>query len=307
MSIEYLQPLERGWARASRMLFRPLDPVTWLVLGFAAWLAGLGRDLGAAFGIRGDGDALRRLPLEMPPHWVDRRHVLDHLWTLPLVVIALMVGLAVVVVFLWLSSRAKLVFLDNVVRQEAAILEPWGRLRELGNSLFLWRLGFAAATTAVGVLAVGAVLGPAVVGSLSDGLEALSFAGMFVGVGLMVVLGMAVAMVLLLLDSFVVPIMYRFNLPATAAWKALLPWLKAQPGAFLLYALLLLAISVVVWIGYSIVCILTCCVAALPYVGTVLLLPVWVTYRAFSVEFLAQLHPDFELLQRRTPQETGDA
>ncbi len=303
MTIEYLRPLERGWERASRILFRPLDPVRWLVIGFAAWLAGLGRDMGCAFGARSDGDSFRRLPLEAPPHWFNRGEVIDHLWTLPFVVIALMVALALVVLVLWLSSRAKLVFLDNVVREEAVIVEPWGRLRELGNSLFLWRLGFAAATLLVLLVALGLTFGPMVVGAFDDGLRALSFAGMLFGGGLLLVFGVAVALVLLLLDSFVVPIMYRFNLSATAAWKALLPWLKARPGAFLLYALLLLALSIVVAIGYTIVCVLTCCVAALPYVGTVLLLPLWIDYRAFSVEFLAQLHPDFDLFRRCAPAE----
>lgn len=303
MTIEYLRPLERGWERASRMLFRPLDPVRWLVLGFAAWLAGLGWDMGGAFGARGDGDALRRLPLEAPPRWFDRRELLDHLWTLPFIAIGLMVLLAIAVLVFWLSSRAKFVFLDNVVHEEAAFAEPWGRLRELGNSLFLWRLGFAAATLMVMLVALGATVGPLLVGAIDDGLRALSFAGMFFGGSVLLVFGAAVAMVLLLLDSFVVPIMYRFNLPATAAWKALLPWLRARPGAFLLYALLLLALSIVVAFGYTIVCVLTCCLAALPYVGTVVLLPLWIGYRAFSVEFLAQLHPDFDLFRRAAPSE----
>jgi len=33
----------------------------------------------------------------------------------------------------------------------------------------------------------------------------------------------------------------------------------------------------------------------LPYVGTVILLPFYVTYRLFSVEFLAQFDPGFDL------------
>ncbi len=40
---------------------------------------------------------------------------------------------------------------------------------------------------------------------------------------------------------------------------------------------------------------LTCCIVALPYVGTVILLPLYVTYRLFSVEFLAQFDPGFDL------------
>ena len=42
MQIRYLQPLSRAWDRTVAILFRPFEPVTWLVLAFAAWLAGLG-------------------------------------------------------------------------------------------------------------------------------------------------------------------------------------------------------------------------------------------------------------------------
>ncbi len=42
-------------------------------------------------------------------------------------------------------------------------------------------------------------------------------------------------------------------------------------------------------------CLLTCCIVAFPYVGTVILLPILVTYRLFSVEFLAQFDPGFDL------------
>ena len=50
-------------------------------------------------------------------------------------------------------------------------------------------------------------------------------------------------------------------------------------------------------IFFSVFCMMTCCLAALPYLGTVLLLPVWVAYRLLSVEFLAQFHADFDLFR----------
>ena len=48
-------------------------------------------------------------------------------------------------------------------------------------------------------------------------------------------------------------------------------------------------------IVFAIACLLTCCVLALPYIGTVLLLPIIVTYRILSLEFLAQFDPGFDL------------
>ena len=63
----------------------------------------------------------------------------------------------------------------------------------------------------------------------------------------------------------------------------------------MVYGLFVLMLTLIYAIFFSVFCLMTCCMAALPYIGTVLLLPVWVTYRLLSVEFLAQFHRDFDL------------
>jgi len=48
-----------------------------------------------------------------------------------------------------------------------------------------------------------------------------------------------------------------------------------------------------------IVVLMTCCIAgcfmAIPYLGTVLLLPVLIFYRAYSLHFLAQFGPEYDV------------
>jgi hypothetical protein len=52
--------------------------------------------------------------------------------------------------------------------------------------------------------------------------------------------------------------------------------------------------------------VLTCCIVGLPYVGTVILLPLYVTYRIFSLEFLAQFDPEFDVFTpAKLPAETA--
>jgi hypothetical protein len=41
MSVQYVPPLLRAWARAKRMLFSPFRLQTWFVLGFASFLSDL--------------------------------------------------------------------------------------------------------------------------------------------------------------------------------------------------------------------------------------------------------------------------
>lgn len=294
MRIAYIEPLSRAWARARVILWQPFDLAKWLLLAFAAWLAGLATDTGGAAAWRADSGG-------GPGGW---RH-LDHVWErlvdnavwLPLVALAVMVGIGVAVLVLWVSSRAKFIFLDNLVRNRGDIVDPWQRHESLGNSLFLFRLCFSLACAAAALLLVFAFLAPAAGFSVHDALAGLSVAAGFFAVVALIVVGAAAGLVALLTEAFVIPIMYRYEMRVLDAWQALLPWLRAEPVAFVLYALFVLLLSVMFAVFYSIFCAVTCCVAALPYVGTVLLLPVWVTYRLFSVEFLAQLHPDFDLFR----------
>lgn len=294
MGVSYVEPLSRAIDRARLILFQPFELAKWLVMGFAAWLAGL-----ASGGFGGVG-TFDRDQIEDPGRAfhelgdsVDR--LAGQLMVVPLVLLIVTLLLALALAVLWLSSRAKLVFLDNVVNNRAAIVEPWQRLRRLGNSLFLWRLGFAVVCLVGFGLVVLAVLLPAATLSVGDALQALSFAAIFLAVLTVAVMAVIAAFVALLLENFVIPIMYRFDMTTTEAWRAFLPWLRARGGWFVVYGLFVLLLALPLMVAFAVVVCCTCCVASLPYVGTVILLPLWVTYRAFGPEFLAQFDPSFEL------------
>lgn len=306
MEIRYLDPLQRAWDRMTAMLFAPFDLGRWLVLAFALWLARLasGGGGGGGFNYGGGGNhsSAEDLARGASRFW---EQLVEHAVWLPLILLAVGLLLALLLLALWISSRGKLIFLDNVVRGRAAIVEPWGRLGRLGNSLFLWRLGFGVAAFLVIALVALAVLWPAVAAAHSDLVDALSFAAIAILVLFILLFAVVVSLVSLFLDSFIVPIMYRFDLTATQAWRHFLPWLSAHPLHFGLYALFMLVLLLVFaacWLLACFVACLTCCVAMLllvpllgSYILSVVLLPLWVTYRAFSVEFLAQFDPSFDL------------
>ena len=139
---------------------------------------------------------------------------------------------------------------------------------------------------------------PAATLSFSDALSGLSYAAMVFGVILMICFGLVAAFVALMLEAFVIPIMYKFDIKATEAWRFFLPWLKTRPWQFVLYAVFVVALVFACLFAFALACVLSCftlCIAGLPYVGTVILLPFYVTYRLFSVEFLAQFDPGFDL------------
>jgi len=298
MTIQYLEPLRRALDRASAMLFHPFDLGKWIVLGFTCWLALLGRGgaPGAGFWWHlGDRQAEATA-------WAGASSFAaeDWLWV---PVVGWVVGcivlfvLALLVVFLWLGSRGELLFLDNVVHDRWVVAEPWRRLARLGNSLFLWRLGFVLVAVVAMALAASPMIAALV---LSSRMEAVALPAILASLALIFLVAVALAYTELFLIHFVVPIMVRDNLTATAAWGRFVPLLRERLGHFLAYGLVVLGLHLVVVAAVVAAGLATCCIAflvvATPYVGTVVLLPVYVTFRAFSLEFLGQMEPRYRLL-----------
>jgi len=304
MNVQYVAPLQRGWERMRAALLQPFNFGAWLTLAFTAWLAQLGSGGGpsGAWNV-GDSGGRNRLSDSFAEVWDG---LVANAFLIPVIVLGAALVLVLVLAALWLSSRGKLMFLDNVVHGRALVAEPWQRHRRLGDSLFLWRLGFGLVCLVVAVAVLAMILGPAVVaGSWHDPVAGLSIAAAILGGLVLAALVLVVVLVSLILDSFVVPIMYRYEMTASAAWRALLPWVQAYPGHFILYALFVLVLALFMALCASAVCLLTCfacCIWLIPLVGsyvmTAVLLPLWVTYRAFTVEWLAQLDPKFDLFAR---------
>src|SRR5438270_8150670 len=98
-----------------------------------------------------------------------------------------------------------------------------------------------------------------------------------------------------LIVNFMVPVMYRRRCRAYQAFRAATSLIARHPGEIVLYCLFLIVVAVAsVMVG----CVVTCatwCIAAIPYVGTVILLPIFVLLRSFSLLFLRQFGPDYDV------------
>src|SRR5262249_18422489 len=134
---------------------------------------------------------------------------------------------------------------------------------------------------------------------------ALGIGALALAVGLFVPFVIVVLVTIGLTSSFVVPIMYRHDLSATAAWSRLLGLMGENVPSFGLFLLFVFGLLVLVGLGIVAVGLLTCCVGflllILPYVGSVLLLPVTLTLRALSLEFLAQFGPEWSVFPQAPP------
>lgn len=318
--IRYFAPLERAWHRMVAQLFRPFDVGRWIVLGFSCWLARFiqGGGGGPGFNIPSGGgnwstedadaaglaDLADRADLTDLPRFLDRFDPAD--LVLPgflgcLIVGVLLVILVLIPLLIWLGSRGQFLFLDNVVHGRAEIKRPWKEYRREGNSLFLFQL----ALLGIGLVSLVVVMLPGILFLIAATRDAGEpSGGAIVAAVLALVLPLLAWMVVAVyvgffLLAFVVPIMHRERLTTVAAWRLFLPLFRAEWPHFLLVGLFVLALHVFLTILTLVVGIATCCiffiVLIIPFVGTVALLPVWVTLRAYTLEFLAQFSPRFDL------------
>jgi hypothetical protein len=93
----------------------------------------------------------------------------------------------------------------------------------------------------------------------------------------------------LFLKDFVAPLMYRNRISCGAAWKLFLGIFRKNPFPIIGYGILIFLLMIAFAIAVVLAGVATCCIGFLfliiPYISTVVTLPVWYAYRAFSLEF----------------------
>jgi len=215
------------------------------------------------------------------------------------ILFASVVGIVVVVVLTWASSRGVFMFLDSVVHDRVEIARPWREYREEGNSLFVWRILFGLACIALfsGLVAWFFIQGA----TLYDAGDSRTFPiALIVGLGLLaLVILLACGYITLLLKDFVAALMYKNRISAGAAWKIFMGLFGKYAFHFLGYGILLFLLMLMFVFIVIVAGLVTCCIGwlllVIPYIGTVVTLPFWYTLRAFSLEFLAQFGPEFNV------------
>ncbi len=309
-------PIQPAIDRARQLLFQPFDLARWFAIGFCAWLAGLGQAnfTGTYFPgplSRGTRGPSLPSPQEATDSWEQiRDEVLRNLyWIVPLAIALACVVAVLCLLVVWLSSRGEFMFLHCVALGRAEVAASWHQHARKARSLYLFRLALGL-IAGVLMLLLLAVIGVFIFQIVRHG--APPPAGwlpiLAAGLGLLVV-GVVAAVVAKLTSDLVVPIMFLRDGTWRAAWRELLDLFAGRVHLLIIYLLfqivLALAIGVMILIAVLVTCCIAGCVMALPYLGTVLLLPVLVFQRAYSLYYLAQLGPQYDVFLTAAPPPAG--
>jgi hypothetical protein len=302
--INFTRAFDLAWERMMVILFRPFDLGKWFTIGFSAFLAGLlsgGNGFNGSYGQNnlGKGHWTASYSSNLNQFNSNVSQALTSMeagFTVVFAVFFFIVIVAFVLLLFWLGSRGQFLLLDNVVRNRGAISWPWQIYARQGNRLF----GFYLLYTLISMV----VLLPITIAGVFAGLplfrqhrwpDASELPG-FIGLGLVyLVIAVAFGVMLFLFRELGVPLMFSRGLTARSAFMETWALIRRHPGSSLVFVLLRIALFLALIIVSTIACCFTCCIGALPYLGTVVLLPAILYIKCFTLDFLAQFGPEYDV------------
>ncbi|MDY5695551.1 MAG: hypothetical protein SPK75_04150 [Victivallales bacterium] len=289
-----------AWRKMKERLW-PFNWSTWLVLSLGFWLAQLGEggaSLSMPFNPGDGGDVAGRLTTGVQSA-ADAIGTTVAMFLLILLSVVFLFSLVIGLILLWVRSRARFVTLDMMLRgvEADSFGARWTRFARQGNSYFLTQILLFVFLLFLGFAFV-AFMGFAAAMSLGENRGAFS-AGLLIGAGIVFGFFCILAWIYLhLYQDYGAVLMYRSGCSGSEAIQALNRALFSKPGVFVRYLLGLFVIVMLVSLAVGVFSCLTCCMGAMllaiPFVGTIVLLPTFV----FRWQFMLEFFDNGEMLNR---------
>jgi hypothetical protein len=294
--VSVIDPIGPAIEHVRLMLFKPFDLSKWFIIGFCAWLAQLGQG-----GSGGGGNGWRADGHEPIFHAI-KDGILAHLAVIIFVgAIVIPIIIIIVVALCWLRSRGQFMFVHCIAGNKAEVAVPWNKFARHGNSLFLFRIVIGL----IFLLVIGLPVAAAVFAGFvmcATGFNPAAIIGLAGASFVVVVVVILFGLIAKFTTDFVVPIMFLNTESCVAGWKQCLALISGNKAQMLLYILFQIVICLVIAFIALTICLVTCCCCccllvlfALPYVGTVILLPLFAFKRAYSLFYLRQFGAQFDV------------
>jgi hypothetical protein len=204
----------------------------------------------------------------------------------------ILVAIAIALVLYWVGCRGRFIFTDCIVRNRGAIAEPWREYRREGNSFFL----FSVVVGLAALVVIGIVSVPVWLPFVRGWTEGAGFVvTLTIGIVVLVAVVLLLVLALSLIFQLMVPVMYRQRCGAVQAFREVVGLISSRPGPMILYLLFFIVLCLGAGMIACLSMVVTCCITLLPYVGTVVLLPIYVVLAAFPLFFLRQFGDAYDV------------
>jgi len=182
------------------------------------------------------------------------------------------VFLVIVILFTWLSSRFKFIWLNSIMANDASIAEPFKRFSKEGNSLFKFFLALMfAGLVFFGLIAFWVYTNGAATGVFEkdNNLSFMQLVNVFALPAVVLIIGIiALAIIHIIIDHFVVTIMGIEHCLFKPAWEKFTDILSNNKKDFVIYFLVLIGLGIATVILSFLIAFI--CVIALLIVAAVL-------------------------------------
>ena len=302
--------LERAMAHTRHLLVRPFDLTVWVCVGVIILAEEIvGQDFGPWY-LLPDFDFSffdgRDPAEEVARHIRDATGFLaEHFVIVASIgVFAAFLYLLAMLVGVWISSRGRLMFVRAVALGDHRIDVNWTATRGLAHSLFLFRIVVHLLTSAffAGFFVAAASL-IWVFGAETP--SALLF--LFFLMSPFILVSLLASGVLFLvhevLRDFVVPLMFRFDVPCAAAWTIFFRIAKGNVTVICIYLLLRDLAFIAVHGAATLIGFMTLFIGFLPVVRQTILAPAYVLDRAASIYLIESIGPEYRIID---PMEAAD-
>ncbi len=250
MPISAVDAISPAFEHAKQQLARPFRAGQWAKLGLVGLLAGE---------ISSGGGGCNPGSFQMPTHPNHTQRFLES--ALPtanpvlyasLIAVLIVVGLVLMVLFLYVNSVMRFVLFDSVVARECRIWHSWSRRQGPGRRFFVWQILLALASIVGLTILVGIPAGFAfLVGWLRAPKEHM-IPLILGGMALFFVLLLFVVTQLLIhvmTKDFVVPQMALEEIDAVEGWRRLWLQIKREKGGYAAY----IGMKIVMALGAAII------------------------------------------------------
>lgn len=307
------ETISPAWERMKAILFRPFNLGAWFAFGFTFFLqdcvegqgglnvpSNLG-DLGK-LGEGGGGGGLDTsdsvagaLGRVAGALGAGPTPALDGSVVALIVAIAVVVAIPLVVLAYWLGSRGQMMAIHSVAVGQANVGEAWGTTRVAGGALFKFHLVLFAVGMAVLLPALGA--GAAlVVPAIGDEDRVRALLPMILGIAALALLAtLPLAIVGGLGRNFVAPVMLKHGVGAREGWRRFWGAARGNVGGLVVFFLVKVLFAMIAGVCGVVAGLLTCCLGFMPVLHQTLMAPWYVFERAWTLEILASLGPEFDL------------
>jgi len=253
-----LDAFSPAMARVSAMLFKPFRLSTWLKMGFIGLLGGGVARFGGNMNFRGPMFPQQTPGGRMPddPFAEIQRvlHSIDVARFMHVIVIALIIGVAISLIFLYLFCRFRFVLFDSVITQQPLVRRGWRLYASQANRYFGFWLVFRLVNFGVIALIIGVPIWRAYKsGALSGDGSLLVLFKLLASIALgAIIAGIVFAIISTLMKDFIMPIMALDDLALGDAWSALWRVIASEPGAWAGYLGMKLVLTIGAGIGLAI-------------------------------------------------------